>query len=44
MQKLAELVKSKASGLSSKYEVSFVEEKDKYAAMSASDFAVLHNG
>jgi lipid A disaccharide synthetase len=30
--------------LRSNYAVSFVEDKDKYAAMCASDFAVLHNG
>jgi lipid A disaccharide synthetase len=43
-QKLAEFVKQKAAILGSNYAVSFIEEKDKYAAMCGSDFAVLHNG
>ncbi len=32
------------SSLPSNYAISFVESKDKYAAMCASDFGLLHNG
>lgn len=41
---LASKIRSEAASLPSSYEVRFIEEKDKYAAMCASDFAILHNG
>lgn len=37
-------IKSEASKLSSNLKVYFVESKDKYGALSAADFGILHNG
>ena len=41
---IAAEIKSKASSLGSNYKITFVEPNDLYAAMCASDFAILHNG
>lgn len=40
----AEAVKSKLGYLPSDIKVTLVEDKDRYAALSASDFGMLHNG
>ena len=41
---LASQIKQKAAGLPKNFEISFIESKDKYAALCASDFGLLHNG
>jgi lipid A disaccharide synthetase len=44
MQSTAADVKGKLGYLPSDVKVTIVEEKDKYAALSAADFGLLHNG
>ena len=44
IQEIAAKIQSAASTLPNNFEVSFVQPKDKYAAMCASDFARMHNG
>jgi hypothetical protein len=38
------LVKSKLHNIPSMFKVTLIESNEKYAAMCASDFAILHNG
>ena len=41
---LAALIRSQASKLPTNYEITFIEERNKYGAMCAADFALMHNG
>jgi lipid A disaccharide synthetase len=44
MQKLATAIKAKLGFLPQDIKVTLIEEKDKYGALTASDFGLLHNG
>lgn len=37
-------IKSQASKLPSKFKVHFIEAEDRYGALCAGDFSILHNG
>ena len=44
MKGTADAVKSKLGYLPGDVKVTLIEDKDRYAALSASDFGLLHNG
>jgi hypothetical protein len=44
VQKLSTAIKGKLGFLPEGIKVTLIEEKDKYGALCASDFGMLHNG